>query len=251
MHKTAKHRRVNRAVPYAVASNVVDPPDPILENGHSFRDDVLPTPPSFLGGVAPAPIPYMAPLPPLPPTVVPDGLPTGLGDYTQLLLTTGDSSIPRRELGWAIDEMEHRHPRFDRRLLGVLRRMAASTRTDPEQFILWHYLIIGCAIDLPLMQERLKRHTPYHLIDPALQLWKHEFRVFALAKHSESKAACDGFPRRYVDMMHFVSEMRDQYLKHFDHLGQWTDQLALHVQARVALPLPLAAPHHRRGATVL
>ena len=200
-----------------------------------------------------------------PPTEIPPSLLRPDVDYTTLLLTTRDADYPRREVSWALDEVQLRHPAFPSRLMRTMREIAASTRTDAEQFAMWHFLIIGFAAgtppppkpgappmdvipSLPWMEQRLRRHTPFHRIDPALQLWRNEFFVFANARHSFERAVSDGFPRRYVDALHFTLAMRHQYLLHFDHLGVWTERIPPRLPRPLSMvragsgPMPMPSP---------
>lgn len=170
--------------------------------------------------------------PPRPPRVVPDGLPPGT-DYLELLLTTLDAEVVRREVGWIVDEVQLRHPRFDTRLLRVLRDAVAA---QPPDFLLWRFMIIAHVFELPDAKERLASATPWHRLEPILFHWRDEFFVFANARHSYFEAANEqaGKMRAYVDWVHYTIAMRFDYLCHYDQGGRWTATIPLR------LPQPLA-----------
>ena len=174
---------------------------------------VVPSPP-------PAPLVRRPPRPARPPCVLPECLPPGT-DYTELLLTTWDADLLRRELGWMIDEVELRHPRFDSRMLAVLRSVAAA---QPPDFLLWRFIIISYAFSLPDARQRLASATPWHRLEPILHHWEDEFFVFSNARHTYYEAANDqlGKPRAYVDWVQYTLRMRFAYLCHYDQAGQWT-----------------------------
>lgn len=169
--------------------------------------------------------------PPRPPRVVPEGLPPGT-DYLELLLTTLDAEVVRREVGWIVDEVQLRHPRFDTRLLRVLRDAVAA---QPPDFLLWRFMIIAHVFELPDAKERLASATPWHRLEPILFHWRDEFFVFANARHSYFEAANEqaGKMRAYVDWVHYTIAMRFDYLCHYDQGGRWTATIPLR------LPQPL------------
>lgn len=170
------------------------------------------------------------PKPPRPPCAV-TGLPRCV-DYLDLLFKTRDTELVRREIGWIVDEVEHRHPRFDTRLLRFLRGVAAAS---PPKFLAWHYMVIAYAPDLPDMQRRLASATPWHRLEPILHHWRDEFFVFSNAMHTFYEPANDaiGKPRAYTDWIDFTIRMRFDYDRHYDMGGRWTATIPR------ALPRPL------------
>jgi len=161
------------------------------------------------------------------------GLPPGT-DYLELLFRTRDAAIVRRELRWVVDEIEHRHPRFDTRLLRVLREVVEE---NPPDFLAWHFMIIAYVVDLPYMHERIKSATAWHNLEPIVHYWRDQFFIFSNAMHTFFEPANDanGKPRAYTDWRDFTLLMRYKFTQHYDMFGRWTATI------QPQLPRPLAA----------
>lgn len=217
----ARHRRTAAAAARAQPQLLLPNPGRGARVAPALAAAAAPLPSSSQRGgpVLPDPPPPSA-RPPLPPRAVPDGLPPDT-DYLELLLTSLDADLLRREVGWIVDEVQHRHPRFDTRMLRVLRDAVA---VQPPDFALWRFMIIAYVFDLPFARDRIASATPWHRLEPILHHWRDEFFVFANARHSYYEAANEqsGKTRAYVDWIHYTMAMRFDYLCHYDQGGRWT-----------------------------